>query len=174
MTLQIYNTLSKKKEVFKPLRKGKVGMYVCGPTVYHHTHVGNARPMVFFDVVFRYLKFKGYKVTYVRNVTDIDDKIIKRSIEEKQSASDVAKTYERAFQQAMAGLGLTMPNKSPRATEHIADMITWIKALIDKGYAYQVKGEVFYAIEVFKEYGKLSKSAGGIKVIVHTVFHGWP
>ncbi len=157
MSLRIYNTLSRKKEPFHPLQKKKVRMYVCGPTVYHHIHVGNARPMVFFDFVYRYLSYKGYKVTFVRNITDIDDKIIKRAREEKRDVSVIAKEYTQAFEKVMQALAVSPPDHEPKATEHIPEMIEWIKGLIEKGLAYQAGGEVLFSIEKFKSYGKLSK-----------------
>jgi len=157
MSLKIYNTLSQKKESFLPLKNNHVRMYVCGPTVYHFIHVGNARPMVFFDVVSRYLKSKGFEVMYVRNITDIDDKIIKRAQEEKKSPSEIADIYTSAFHDDMDALGLQMPDKNPKASEHIPEMITWMKVLIEKGLAYEVNGEVLFAIKKFRDYGKLSK-----------------
>jgi cysteinyl-tRNA synthetase len=157
MSLRIYNTLSRKKEPFHPLQKKKVKMYVCGPTVYHHIHVGNARPMVFFDFVYRYLTHKGYEITFVRNITDIDDKIIARAQEEKRDASEVAMTYTAAFEKVMQALAVSPPDHEPKATEHIPEMIEWIKGLIEKGAAYQAGGEVLFSIEKFKSYGKLSK-----------------
>ena len=156
MSLVIYNTLTHKKEIFEPLEKNKVRLYVCGPTVYHFIHVGNARPMVFFDIVSRYLKFKGYKVTYVRNITDIDDKIIKRAQEENKDASEIARMYTHAFEEDMKALGVEPPSHSPKATEHIEEMIQWIQALLKKGVAYEVQGEVLYSVENIKFY-KLSK-----------------
>ena len=157
MSLKIYNTLTGEKEVFKPLHRRKVAMYVCGPTVYHTIHVGNARPYVFFDVVCRYLNHKRYQVTYVRNITDIDDKIIQRANEEKKTSAEIASLYTKAFEQDMARLKLTPPASSPKATEHIDAMIQWIRALIEKGYAYEAQGEVLFSIHQFKDYGKLSK-----------------
>src|SRR3989338_643447 len=145
MSLKIYNTLSGEKEVFKPLKSGEVRMYVCGPTVYHYIHVGNARPMVFFDVVFRYLKSKGFKVTYARNVTDIDDKIIKKAQDEKSSIQVVSQKYEKAFFEDMEKLGLMKPTYSPRATEHIPGMIEWIQNLLDQKIAYNVNGEILFS-----------------------------
>jgi len=156
MSLVIYNTLTHKKEVFEPLEKNKVKLYVCGPTVYHFIHVGNARPMVFFDIVCRYLRFKGYEVTYVRNITDIDDKIIKRAQEEKKDASEIARIYTQAFEEDMKVLSLEPPTYSPKATEHIEEMTQWIKTLLAKGYAYEVQGEVLYSVQNIKFY-KLSK-----------------
>lgn len=157
MSLAIHNTLSNQKEIFRPLEPNKVKMYVCGPTVYHYIHIGNARPMVFFDVVVRYLRAKGYRVFYVRNITDIDDRIIKKSQEEKKATYQIARFYERAFHRDMKLLGLKTPNKNPRATEHVDSMIGWIQKLIEKGFAYVEGGEVFYSIKKFNEYGKLSK-----------------
>src|SRR3989338_3567959 len=157
MSLKIYNTLSGEKEVFKPLKSGEVRMYVCGPTVYHYIHVGNARPMVFFDVVFRYLKSKGFKVTYVRNITDVDDKIIKKAEEEKSSIQVVSQKYEAAFMEDMEKLGLLKPTHSPRATDYIEAMVTWIQGLLDKKMAYNINGEILFSIDQFKTYGKLSK-----------------
>ncbi len=157
MSLRIYNTLTRKKELFRPFFKKKVGMYVCGPTVYHHIHVGNARPMVFFDVVYRYLTHKGYEVTLVRNITDIDDKIIKRAQEEKRDVSEVAKEYTQAFEEVMQALGVSTPTHSPKATDHIPEMIEWIKGLIEKGFAYEAGGDVLFSIEKCRSYGKLSK-----------------
>lgn len=156
MSLVIYNTLTQKKEPFQPLHEKKVGMYVCGPTVYNFIHVGNARPLVFFDIVYRYLKFKGYEVTYVRNITDIDDKIIKRAQEEKKNASEIAQIYTQAFEEDVKALGLLAPTYSPKATEHIQEMIQWIETLLKKGMAYEVQGEVLYSIDHIKIY-KLSK-----------------
>ena len=156
MSLVIYNTLTQKKEPFQPLHAKKVGMYVCGPTVYNFIHVGNARPLVFFDVVYRTLKFKGYEVTYVRNITDIDDKIIQRAQEEKKDASEIAQTYTQAFEEDTKALGIEAPTYSPKATEHIEEMVQWIQVLLKKGYAYEVQGEVLYSIDKIKFY-KLSK-----------------
>ncbi|HBQ20855.1 MAG: cysteine--tRNA ligase [Deltaproteobacteria bacterium GWA2_38_16] len=156
MTLLLYNTLTGKKEEFKPLEKNKVKMYVCGPTVYNFIHVGNARPLVFFDVVYRYLQFKGYEVTYVRNITDVDDKIIKRAQEEKKTASEISEIYIKAFEEDTRALNLKAPTYSPKATEYIQEMIQWIQTLIAKGYAYEVQGEVLYSIDKIKFY-KLSK-----------------
>ena len=157
MSLKIYNTLSRKKEEFKSLLKKKVKMYVCGPTVYNYVHVGNARVMVFFDVVCRYLKSKGYEVTYIRNITDIDDKIIQKSIEEKRSSLEVSSRYIKIFEQDMEKLELLKPDVSPKATEHIPKMIDWTQALIQKDYAYESQGEILYSIQKFRSYGKLSK-----------------
>ncbi|MFQ5841485.1 MAG: cysteine--tRNA ligase [Thermodesulfobacteriota bacterium] len=155
--LRIYNTLSGKKEVFKPLRGNKVGMYVCGVTVYDLCHIGHARSTIVFDVIFRYLRFLGYEVTYVRNITDLDDKIIKKANEEGVGWEEIAHRYTREFNSDMDVLGLEKPTREPRATDHIHEMIAMAERLMGRGYAYQVDGDVFFSIEKFKDYGKLSK-----------------
>jgi cysteinyl-tRNA synthetase len=155
--LRIYNTLSGKKEVFKPLREKKVGMYACGVTVYDLCHIGHARSTVVFDVIFRYLRFLGYEVTYVRNITDVDDKIIKKANEEEVGCEEIAHRYIREFNSDMEALGLEKPTHEPKATEHIRGMILMTEGLMGKGYAYQVDGDVFFSVEKFKGYGKLSK-----------------
>ena len=156
MTLRIYNTLKNCKEIFTPLEEGKVGMYVCGPTVYDHCHMGHARASIVFDIIFRYLKFSGYHVNYVRNITDIDDKIIRRANEEGVDFSAITERYIRNFHDDMVDLGNKPPTCEPKATDHIPEIIELIKILIDKGIAYNVGGEVYYAVEKFKKYGKLS------------------
>ena len=155
--LRIYNTLSGKKEVFKPLRGKKVGMYVCGVTVYDLCHIGHARSTVVFDVIFRYLRFLGYEVTYVRNITDVDDKIIKKANAEGVAWEEIAHRYIRAFNIDMEALGLEKPSHEPKATDHIREMIRMAERLMERGYAYQVDGDVFFSVEKFKDYGKLSK-----------------
>ncbi len=156
MSLRIYNTLHGKKEAFVPLEEGKVGMYVCGPTVYDHCHMGHARATIVFDVVFRYLKYKGYHVTYVRNITDIDDKIIMRSKEEGVDFSEITARYIRSFHDDMLELGNEPPTHEPKATDHLDGIIAMIERLVEKGYAYQVEGDVYYAVRSFDDYGKLS------------------
>jgi len=155
--LRIYNTLSGKKEAFKPLREKKVGMYACGVTVYDLCHIGHARSTVVFDVIFRYLRFLGYEVTYVRNITDVDDKIIKKANEEEVGCEEIAHRYIREFNSDMEALGLEKPTHEPKATEHIRGMIRMTEGLMGKGYAYQADGDVFFSVEKFKGYGKLSK-----------------
>ncbi len=155
--LRIYNTLSGKKEVFKPLREKKVGMYACGVTVYDLCHIGHARSTVVFDVIFRYLRFLGYEVTYVRNITDVDDKIIKKANGEEVGCEEIADRYIREFNSDMEALGLEKPTHEPKATEHIRGMIRMTEGLMGKGYAYQADGDVFFSVEKFKGYGKLSK-----------------
>jgi cysteinyl-tRNA synthetase len=155
--LRIYNTLSGQKEVLKPLRGKKVGMYVCGVTVYDLCHIGHARSTIVFDVIFRYLRFLGYEVTYVRNITDLDDKIIKKANEEGVGWDEIARRYTREFNSDMDFLGLEKPTHEPRATDHIREMIRMIEKLVQRGYAYQVDGDVLFSVEKFKGYGKLSK-----------------
>lgn len=154
--MKIYNTLTKKKEEFVPIEEGKVRMYVCGPTVYNYIHIGNARPMIVFDTVRRYLEYKGYDVNYVSNFTDVDDKIIAKSIEENVPASEIAARYTKAAQEDMAGMNVMPATVHPKATEEIDGMIDMIQTLIDKGYAYEKNGTVFYRTRKFKDYGKLS------------------
>jgi cysteinyl-tRNA synthetase len=157
MALRVYNTITKKKEELVPLHKGRIGMYACGVTVYDLCHIGHARSAVVFDVIYRYLQYKGYEVTYVRNFTDVDDKIIKRAQEEGVSTEEIATKYIEEFYADMGALGLKEPTVEPKATEHIADMIELVQRLIDKDHAYEVEGNVYYAVESFPEYGKLSK-----------------
>jgi cysteinyl-tRNA synthetase len=155
--LRIYNTLSGKKEVFTPLREGKVGMYACGVTVYDLCHIGHARATVVFDVIFRYLRFLGYEVTYVRNITDVDDKIIKRANAEGVTWEEIAQRYTREFTADMDVLGLEKPTHEPKATDHLGGMIRVVERLVERGYAYQANGDVFFSVEKFRDYGKLSK-----------------
>ena len=156
MTIQIYNTMKKKKEEFVPLREGSVGMYACGVTVYDLSHIGHARALIVFDVIYRYLQYRGYKVTFVRNYTDIDDKIIKRAQEEGVTYKDISDRYIKEFDHDMDLLGLEKPSVSPRATDHIPEMIAMVEALIEKGFAYEVDGDVYFSVGSFSEYGKLS------------------
>jgi cysteinyl-tRNA synthetase len=155
--MKIYNTLSGKKEEFIPLQPGKVTMYACGVTVYDYSHLGHARGAVIFDLVQRYLRRKGFAVKYVRNFTDVDDKIINRAKEEGITAADVARKYIDAYQEDMARLGVGRPDVEPKATEHIKEMIQVIKGLIEKGHAYVIDGDVYFSVTSFKDYGKLSK-----------------
>jgi len=156
MTIQIYNTMKKKKEEFVPLREGSVGMYACGVTVYDLSHIGHARALIVFDVIYRYLQYRGYEVTFVRNYTDIDDKIIKRAQEEGVTYKDISDRYIKEFDHDMDLLGLEKPTVSPRATDHIPEMISMVQALIEKGFAYEVEGDVYFSVGSFSEYGKLS------------------
>ena len=155
--MKIYNTLSRRKEEFKPLEEGKVKMYVCGPTVYNLIHIGNARPMIVFDTVRRYLEYKGYDVNYVSNFTDVDDKIIKRAIEEGVTAEEISKRYIEECKKDMAGMNIKPATTHPLATKEIDGMISMIQTLVDKGYAYEKNGTVYYRTRKFEGYGKLSK-----------------
>ncbi len=157
MGLQIYNTLAGKKEPFVPLREGEVRMYVCGVTVYDSSHIGHARSLLTFDVVYRYLKFLGYRVFFVRNFTDVDDKIIERAHQENTTAEVIAKRYIAEYQGDSQALGLFPPTQEPKATEHIAEIIALIRRLEEKGMAYRVGGDVFFAVGRFDGYGKLSR-----------------
>ena len=156
MTLRIYNTLSGKKEIFKPLTEGKVSMYVCGPTVYDSCHIGHARSVVVFDVIFRYLKALGFEVNYVRNFTDVDDKIINRANELGISSSELAEKYIQEFYDDMGALNVERATIEPKATEHIDQIVTLIEKLVSKGIAYQVDGDVYFSVNSCKGYGRLS------------------
>ncbi|MDF2536738.1 MAG: cysteinyl-tRNA synthetase [Bacillales bacterium] len=155
--MKIYNTLTKKKEEFIPLEEGKVRMYVCGPTVYNYIHIGNARPMIVFDSLRRYLVYKGYEVNFVSNFTDVDDKIIKKAIEEGVSANEISERYIKEFQTDAEGLNVLPATYNPKATEEIDGMVEMISTLIEKGHAYEKNGTVYFRIRSFHEYGKLSK-----------------
>ena len=154
--MKVFNTLTKKKEEFVPLEEGKVRMYVCGPTVYNYIHIGNARPMIVFDTVRRYFEYKGYDVNYVSNFTDVDDKIIKKAIEEQVSAQEISQRYIAECKKDMAGMNVNPATKHPLATEEICGMVEMISELIDKGYAYEKNGTVYFSTRKFKDYGKLS------------------
>jgi cysteinyl-tRNA synthetase len=157
MTLRVYNTLSAGKEEFVPLEPGKVRMYVCGVTVYDHCHIGHARANVVFDVIYRYLRYLGYNVTYVRNYTDIDDKIINRALKEGVPFNEISERFIAEFDRDMARLGLALPTHQPKATEHIAEIIDIVKTLVAKDVAYQAGGDVYFCVERFDGYLKLSK-----------------
>jgi len=157
MPLRVYNTMTGRKEEFIPLHDRKIGMYACGVTVYDLCHIGHARSAIVFDAIYRYLKYRGYEVTFVRNFTDIDDKIIKRANEQGVDYKTIAEKYIGEFNVDMGRFGLEKPKFEPKATEHISEMIKLISTLIEKGYAYQSGGDVFFSVEKFKEYGKLSK-----------------
>ncbi len=155
--MKVYNTLTRKKEEFVPLEDNKVKMYVCGPTVYNLIHIGNARPMICFDTVRRYLEYKGYDVNYVSNFTDVDDKIIKKANEEGVSAEEISTRYIAECKKDMAGMNIKPATTHPLATQEIPGMIDMIQTLIDKGYAYEKNGTVYYRTRKFEGYGKLSK-----------------
>ena len=155
--MKIYNTMAQKEEEFKPIEPGKVRMYVCGPTVYNYIHIGNARPMIIFDTVRRYMEYKGYKVNYVSNFTDVDDKIIKKANEEGVESSVISERYIAECKKDMTALNVKPATTHPQATKEIGGMIDMIQKLIDKGYAYAAAdGTVYYRTRAFKEYGKLS------------------
>ena len=155
--MKIFNTLTRRKEEFVPLEEGKVKMYVCGPTVYNLIHIGNARPMIIFDTVRRYMEYKVYEVNYVSNFTDVDDKIIKKAIEEGVSAEEISTRYIKECKKDMADMNVKPATTAPQATQEIQGMIDMIQTLIDKGYAYPAAdGTVYFRVKKFKEYGKLS------------------
>jgi cysteinyl-tRNA synthetase len=156
MSLTVFNTMGSRKEPFVPRVPGKVGMYVCGVTVYDLCHIGHARANVAFDIIVRYLRYAGYDVTYVRNFTDIDDKILRRAAEEGTDYVAVSTKYIRAFYEDFDRMGLLRPDVEPRATEHIAEIVELVRQLVEKGKAYAVDGDVYYAVRGFPEYGKLS------------------
>ncbi len=156
MGIRVYNTFTGKKEEFKPVNEGKVKLYVCGVTVYDHCHIGHARSAIVFDVIYRYFLSKGNEVTFVKNFTDIDDKIIKKSNIEGIPWKDVAEKYIASFYEDMDALHILRPTREPRATEHIEDMIVLIDTLINKGVAYKVNGDVYFSVESYKGYGELS------------------
>ena len=154
--MKLYNTMSKKKEEFLPLEEGKVKMYVCGPTVYNYIHIGNARPMIVFDTVRRYFEYKGYEVNFVSNFTDVDDKIIKKANEEGVTAEEISKRYIEECKKDMAAMNVKPATKNPLATEEIGGMIDMIQTLIEKDYAYEKNGTVYFHTRNFEGYGKLS------------------
>ena len=156
MALRLHNTLTGKTEEFVPLRRGRASMYVCGVTVYDRSHIGHARALVAFDVIYRYLRFSGYEVTFVRNFTDVDDKIINRANERGISAEELTDTYIQDFNNDMQALRCLPPTHEPRATQHIPDMLTLIQELEAKQLAYAVDGDVYYAVDRFADYGKLA------------------
>lgn len=156
MTITIYNTLTRDKQEFKPIEDGKVRMYVCGPTVYNYIHIGNARPAIVFDTVRRYLEYKGYHVDYVLNFTDVDDKIIKRANELGEDVFAVSNRYIDAYLEDVEKLGVKKATYNPRVTDTMQDIIAFISSLVEKGYAYEAEGDVYFKPRAFEEYGKLS------------------
>ncbi|MCL4244777.1 MAG: cysteine--tRNA ligase [Candidatus Dadabacteria bacterium] len=153
----LYNTLTQKKEELSPLSEGKIKMYVCGPTVYDSAHLGHARAAVTFDVIYRFLTHIGYDVTYVRNFTDVDDKIINKAIQTGATPDEVAERYIKEYRDDMASIGVKRPTVEPRVTEHMSEIIDLIGRIIDEGYAYKSGGDVFFSVKKFKGYGKLSR-----------------
>lgn len=165
MTIQIYNTLTRKKEPFIPIEEGKVSMYVCGPTVYNYIHIGNARPVIVFDTVRRYLGYRGYEVTYVSNFTDVDDKIIKAANELGEEVGELTDRFIDAYFEDVGALGCGKADVHPRVTDHIEDIVEFVKVLVDKGFAYESQGDVYYRTRKFDGYGKLShQSTDELKV----------
>lgn len=154
--MKLFNTMSRRKEDFIPINPGKVTMYACGPTVYNYIHVGNARPIIVFDVLRRYLEYRGYAVTFAQNFTDVDDKIIRRANEENISSVQIAEKYIEEYYTDAHGLGVRDATIHPKATENMEEIIDMVKTLVDKGYAYQINGDVYYRTRKFQEYGKLS------------------
>ena len=173
MSLKIYNSLTNKLEEFTPVNGNKVNMYVCGPTVYNYIHIGNARPVIFFDMLKRYLEFIGYDVTYASNITDVDDKIINKAIAENKTEKEITNFYEDAFFEAVNMVGSKRPDLVPHATEYITDMTDFIQALIDEGYAYEADGDVYFRVTKIDDYGVLSNQVGedlieGARINVNT------
>ncbi len=169
--MKLYNTMTNRKEEFVPVHEGKVGMYVCGPTVYNYIHIGNARPMVVFDTVRRYFEYKGYDVNYVSNFTDVDDKIIKKANEEGVSSQEISERFIKECKKDMEGLNVKEATHHPKATEEIDGMIAMIRTLIEKGHAYEKDGTVYFKTRSFKDYGHLSNKnlddmQAGIRIAV--------
>jgi len=154
--IRFYNTLTRKKEDFEPIREGEVSIYSCGPTVYDYAHIGNLRAMVFYDLVRRYLKYKGFKVKHVMNITDVDDKIIKKVQKDGKSLKEVTEFYTKAFLDDLKKLNVEKPEIMPKATEHIKDMVELIQKLVKNGHAYKKSNSVYYKITSFEDYGKLA------------------
>lgn len=159
MSIQIYNTLTRKKESFIPIEKGKVSMYVCGPTVYNYIHIGNARPVIAFDTVRRYLEYRGFDVTYVSNFTDVDDKIIAAANKLGEEVSELTERFIQAYFEDVTALGCEKADVHPRVSEHIQDIVEFIKVLIEKEYAYESQGDVYFRTTKFEGYGKLSNQS---------------
>ncbi|MCX0396381.1 cysteine--tRNA ligase [Clostridium perfringens] len=154
--MKVYNTLNKKKEEFIPLTPGEVKMYVCGPTVYNFFHIGNGRTFIVFDTIRRYFEYRGFKVDFVQNFTDIDDKMIKKANEEGTTVKKIGDTYIKEYYQDADALNIERATVNPRATEFIGEIIKFVKGLVDKGYAYEVDGDVYFSTKKFQGYGKLS------------------
>jgi len=159
MSIQIYNTLTRSKEPFVPLEEGKVKMYVCGPTVYNYIHIGNARPVIVFDTVRRYLEYRGYEVNFVSNFTDVDDKIIKAARDLGEDVSELTERFINAYFEDVTALGCNKADVHPKVTDHIEDIVEFVQVLVDKGYAYESQGDVYYRTKKFEGYGKLSSQS---------------
>ncbi|MEH7087368.1 class I tRNA ligase family protein, partial [Neobacillus drentensis] len=156
MALHLYNTMNRTKELFVPQQPGKVSVYVCGPTVYDYIHIGNARPVIFFDVVRRYLEGIGYEVNYVMNFTDVDDKLIRKAEQMGKTVPEIADQFIQAFNEDIEGLGVRPATVNPRVTDNIYEIIAFIQGLVDQGYAYAKDGDVYFRTQKFTDYGKLS------------------
>src|SRR6266550_351908 len=156
MSLRVYNTLTKQKEIFEPVRPGKVGIYLCGPTVYKPPHVGHMVGPIIFDAVKRYLQFKGYEVTWIVNITDVDDKLIDAAAKESTSVSEIAEQCTKSYLEALAGLGIDTIDRFPKASEHMEEIIAMVQKLIEKGFAYAADGNVWFDVTKDEDYGKLS------------------
>ncbi len=154
--MKLYNTLTRRKEEFKPIEQGKVKMYSCGPTVYNYFHIGNARPFIMFDVLRRYFEYRGFEVSFVQNFTDIDDKVIKKANEEGTTYDVIADRYIKEYFTDAQGLGIKKATVHPKATDNIEEILDIVKTLVDKGHAYDVNGDVYFRVHSFKDYGKLS------------------
>lgn len=156
MSIQLYNTLTRRKEEFIPIEQGKVKMYVCGPTVYNYIHIGNARPAIVFDTVRRYLQYRGFQVTFVQNITDVDDKLIRAAAEEGTTVPELAERYTAAYNEDIRALNVLPPDIQPRVMQTIPEIIDFISGLVEKGFAYERDGDVYFRTDRFAEYGKLS------------------
>src|SRR3954465_9441672 len=156
MSLRVYNTLTKQKELFEPVKPGKVGMYLCGPTVYKPPHIGHMVGPVIFDAVKRYLVFKGYEVTWIVNITDVDDKLINAANEEKVTVQDIAERCTKQYMESLAALGVDTIDRFPKASEHMEEIVALIKTLIEKGVAYAADANVWFDVTKDEDYGKLS------------------
>ena len=156
LAVKVFNTLTRQKEDFKPITPGQINMYVCGPTVYNYIHIGNARSVIAFDTIRRYFEYKGYKVNYVSNFTDVDDKMINEAREEHTTVPKLADKYIRAYLEDTEALNIEKATLHPRATHEISEIIAFVEDLIKKGYAYEVDGDVYYRAKKFPNYGKLS------------------
>ena len=155
--MKLHNSYTNQTEEFKPIEENKVKMYVCGPTVYDNAHLGHARCYITWDVLYRYLKFKGYDVTYCRNVTDVDDKILKKAEKEGKTPEEVSTFWYKKFSESMSALNNLKPDIEPFATKTLGEMISIVKDLINKGYAYEANGDVYFRVKKFPKYGYLSK-----------------
>lgn len=161
MSLELYNTLTRKKEIFKPIKDKKVNLFVCGPTVYDFSHIGHAKTYIQFDVIVKYLRWLGYNVNYVQNITNIDDKIIQKALEKKQDSIKLANHFEKEFKSDMKKLGVDSVNKYARATDYIKEVENQVKKLIDGKYAYKISDGYYFDLAKFTDYGKLSKRTIG-------------